>query len=107
MLVEVQPAVTAAEEQQRVHAGVEAGLNHPPDQDVMVPAIMHGVALALEYAQRILEDRGTRFAARPGGITEPVFGARREGDRRRLLLALEHVDREARSGRQRLRRDRL
>src|SRR6476469_10027112 len=102
-LVEVQTAVAAAEIKQRVETGVEARLHHLTDQDVMVAAVIDRVILAFEYAQRLLEDWRSRFAGRPRGASEPVLDPRREGDRGRLLLRLEDIDREVRGADERLR----
>ena len=96
MLVEVQPAVAAAEEQQRVEARVEARLHHPPDEDVVIAPVIDGKTLAFEYAERFLEDRCTGFAARPSGGAEAVLVACREADRGRLLAGLQNVYREMR-----------
>ena len=67
----------------------------------MVAAVIDGESFALEHAQRIIENRRARFAARPGGASEAVLDARRKGDRRRLLARLQHVDGEMRRAGQR------
>src|SRR5438270_12509551 len=56
-LVEVQPPVPPAKEQQRIYGHVEARFDHLPDKDVMVAAVMHCMAFAFEHPERILEDR--------------------------------------------------
>src|SRR5947208_5513046 len=105
--VEMETPVPSAEEQKRVDAGVEAGLDHLPDQNVVVAAVMHGVAPALEYTERVPKDRRPGLAARPGRGPEPVLVARRKADRRRLLSGLQNVDREMLSFDQRRRARRL
>ena len=44
----MQTAVAAAEEQQGVQAGIEARLNHLPDQDVVVAPVIDREVLAFD-----------------------------------------------------------
>src|SRR5690348_7619262 len=100
-LVEMQPAIAAAEIEQRIEAGVEARLDHFADQHVMVAAVVYGVTLAFEHAERFPEDRRARLSARPGSRSEAILVTRREADRRRLLPRLQHVHGEVGRGDQR------
>ena len=59
----MQPAVAAAEIEQGVEADVKARLHHASDEDVMIAAVVHRVALAFEHAQRFGEDRGAALPA--------------------------------------------
>src|SRR6478672_4018934 len=95
-LVEVQPAVPAAEIEQGIEPRVEACLHHLADQDMVVAPVVHGMAPAFEHAERLFEDRRARLAARPGRGAEAVLVAGRKADRGRLLPGLKHVHREVR-----------
>src|SRR4029078_8484951 len=92
----MQPSVPSAKIEQRVEAGIEARLDHAPNQDVMVAAVINREALALEHPERFLEDRGARFAAGPGSRAEAVLVAGGKADGRGLLPGLQDVDREMR-----------
>jgi hypothetical protein len=50
-LIEVEPPVPSAEIEQRVEVGVEARFHDPPDKDVMIAAVVHGITLAFEHAE--------------------------------------------------------
>src|ERR671912_1714272 len=106
-LIEVKPAVSAAEVEQGVELGVEARLHNAPHQDVMVSAIVDCVSLAFEHAERFLKDRRSGLAPRPVVRAEAVFLPGREADRGRLLAGLQHVYREMLRARQRVRAGRL
>src|SRR4030095_5187601 len=90
----MQTAVAAAEEEQRVQPRLKGRLLYLADQDEMVTAVVDCVVTAFEYRKRVEQYGHAMFSHAPGRAAEPVLDPGRKGDRGRLLLGLQHVDRE-------------
>src|SRR5690606_29077391 len=85
-------AIFAAEIEQWVTARFEYRLEHAPDENEMVAAIVHRIASAFKARQGSSENRRAIFAHLPRGETKAILSLACKAVRGRLLANLKHID---------------